>query len=331
MSALLGFYVVLLAAVVPTLSYVLLFYWADRYEREPGWLAAVAFLWGAIPAIIVSLIAELVLGYPFMDETPNIRTELVESALFAPIIEELAKGLALLLIFRWARHEFDGVLDGLVYGALIGFGFAMTENLFYFLGAFMEGGFADLTVLFLLRVVLFGLNHSFYTALTGIGFGFAREASGQGRWLWPLAGLFAAILAHALHNFGASVADINAAGFGISLLVAVGGLITLLLTVLLSWQRERGSLRTQLADEVGSLLTEEEFRTLTGRWRNPLRKRPADRARARRLQSLIELALRKDRLGRLGAEREPKLAAEIEALRSQLLQSSSADVDHAGV
>jgi protease PrsW len=321
MSIMLGLYVVFLAAVLPTIGYVLLFYWADRYEREPGWLAAVAFLWGAIPAIIASLIGELVLGYPFMDEMPNIRTELVESALFAPVVEEIAKGVALLLIFRWVRREFDGVLDGLIYGALIGFGFAMTENLFYFLGAFSEGGFGDLVVIFLLRVVLFGLNHSFYTALTGIGFGLARESTGRGRWLWPLAGLLAAILAHALHNFGASMADINAAGIGVSLLIAVGGLTTLLLTVLLSWQRERGSLRTQLGGEVGSLLTEEEFRALTGRWRNPLRKRAADRAHARRLHRLIELALRKDRLGRLGAEREPTLAAEIEELRSQLMQA----------
>lgn len=58
------------------------------------------------------------------------------------------------------RHEFDGVLDGLTYGAIIGFGFAMTENFLYFIGAFSEGGFVDLTVLIFLRAVIFGLNHT---------------------------------------------------------------------------------------------------------------------------------------------------------------------------
>ncbi len=69
------------------------------------------------------------------------------------------------------RHEFDGVLDGLIYGVLIGFGFAMTENFFYFIGAFDEGGFVNLTAVIILRSVVFGLNHAFYTSLTGIGFG----------------------------------------------------------------------------------------------------------------------------------------------------------------
>ncbi len=43
------------------------------------------------------------------------------------------KGLALVALFYLARQEFDGPLDGIVYGALIGFGFSMTENLLYFL------------------------------------------------------------------------------------------------------------------------------------------------------------------------------------------------------
>jgi protease PrsW len=320
MSILLGIYASLIAAVLPTICYVLLFYWADRYEREPGWLAAVAFLWGAIPAVIASLIGEFVLGVPLIDAEPSIRLELVESAIFAPVVEEIAKGLALLGIFLWLRHEFDGVLDGLLYGALIGFGFAMTENLLYFIGAFSEGGFGGLTLIFLLRVVLFGLNHSFYTALTGIGFGLTRESKSRWRWLWPVVGLSLAILTHALHNFGASMASVNTAAVAISLLVAVGGGVTLLLTLLLAWQQERGYLRATLAEEVGILLSPEEFRLLTGRWRNPLRKRPAERAQVRRLQQLVELALRKQRLVQLGSGREPTLAGEVEALRAQLAQ-----------
>ena len=50
----------------------------------------------------------------------------------APIVEEVAKGLGLLLIFVTARRAFDGPVDGVVYGALIGAGFAFTENIQYF-------------------------------------------------------------------------------------------------------------------------------------------------------------------------------------------------------
>lgn len=317
MNLLIGIYLCLVAAILPTIIYVWLFYWADRYEREPFWLVLVAFLWGAIPAVIASLIGEVALEVPLAQYEPSIGTELVSSALFAPVIEELTKGAALWGIYTWARHEFDGVLDGLLYGALIGFGFAMTENLFYFIGGFSEGGFGGLTTLFILRSVIFGLNHSFYTALTGIGFGLARNASGYQRSLWPVLGLIAAILAHAAHNFGASVASINSAGFGISLVVALGGLLTLTLTVLLSWQHERGYLRRELADEVGIALSEAEYRTLTGRWHTPLRKRKGDRAQADRMAHLIELAFLKNRQRR---GTEPTAEEALTQLRAQLQQ-----------
>lgn len=323
MSLLIGLYISLVAAVLPTLFYVLIFYWADRYEREPWWLVTVAFLWGAIPAVVVSVVTELLLGIPLASDAPSLGTEVVESALFAPVIEEVAKGAALLGIFVWFRREFDGVLDGLLYGALIGFGFAMTENLLYFIGAFSEGGLGGLTVVFFLRVVLFGLNHSFYTGLTGIGFGLARTARNRrGRWFWPLFGLALAILTHALHNFGASVASVNAAGLALSLLVAIGGFVVIVLTILLAWQQERSHIREHLAGEVGTLLSEEEYRTLLSRWRNPLRKRKSERGRANRMQQLVQLALRKQRLARIGPAAEPALAGEIDQLRSQLAQAA---------
>lgn len=319
MTILVALYICIVAAVIPTALYVLLFYWADRYEREPAWLAAVAFVWGAAPAVIASLIAELIFAIPVGDERTLLASEIISSALVAPIIEEIAKGLALLGIFLFVRREFDGVLDGLLYGALIGFGFAMTENFLYFIGAFAEGGFGSLTFVIFLRTIIFGLNHAVYTAFTGIGFGLARNAPSRfARLAWPLLGLLAAILAHALHNFGASLASVNLAGLGLSLLVALGGLCLTVLTLLLAWQSERAAIRTELADEVGAAITVEEYRRLTGRWRNPLRKGRLDPECTDCLRLGVELALRKQRLRRLGVEHEPKLLDEIAQLRDQL-------------
>ena len=42
--------VAVLGALIPTIIYVLFIWWLDRYEKEPLWLLALAFLWGAIPA-----------------------------------------------------------------------------------------------------------------------------------------------------------------------------------------------------------------------------------------------------------------------------------------
>ena len=52
--------------------------------------------------------------------------------MIAPLIEEPAKALCLLALYR--SREFDNATDGFVYGAAAGLGFGMTENFFYFGG-----------------------------------------------------------------------------------------------------------------------------------------------------------------------------------------------------
>ena len=312
---LLALFISLVAAVVPTSVYVGLFYWADRYEREPLWLAAVAFIWGAIPAIVVSLIAELAIGAPFVGNLGTLAEQIVSGAVVAPIIEEVAKGLALLAIFYWKRQEFDGVLDGIMYGALVGFGFAMTENFFYFVGAYAEGGFGALSVLIFLRAAVFGLNHAFYTGLMGVGLGLARNRRHQGPII--LLGLVAAIFTHALHNFGAGITAVNAAGFGLSLIVAAMGLALALIAVGLSWQYEQSVLRAELLPDVGRLLTQQELDELTGRWRSP-RRRTRSKGERHRRQLLVEYAFHKRRWARRGERGEPGLAHELGELAATL-------------
>lgn len=317
---LIAIFMILFATFVPTILYVMLFYWADRYEREPRWLVTVAFLWGAIPAIIISLIAELVLGVPLSSAADTLTGEVLSGSVIAPVVEELVKGAALLAIFWWKRQEFDGILDGIIYGALVGFGFAMTENLFYFIGSFDEGGIGMLTFIIFLRVILFGLNHAFYTSLTGIGLGIARyKRSFLARALWCIVGLSAAIFAHALHNLGASLADVNVASFGLSLIIAGAGLAITLLAIGLSWQQERNVISSELTPEVGRLLSPEEFGQLTEQWRQPERSKRVP-TKARR-QLLVEYANRRYRLRRQGLELEPELAKELDDLQAQLAAS----------
>lgn len=308
------------AAVLPTIIYVLLFYWADRYEREPIWLVTVAFVWGAIPAVLVSLFGEVVLGWPWIDAPDSITGAIIEGAVIAPVIEELAKGVALLLIFLFMYREFDGVLDGIVYGALIGFGFAMTENFFYFIGAYDEGGFRQLSVVIFLRAVLFGLNHAFYTGLIGIGFGFARLFRSRGAKIgWILFGLFAGMATHSLHNLGASLATVDVSGLGLSMAVAMAGVGLVVVAVILSWRHERNCIRSELAEEVGTLLSAEEYTQLTERWYNPLRKRgQAARNQAHRMHLYVELALRKGRLRQADPGEALNILREVAQIRTQL-------------
>ena len=55
---------IIILAVVPMVLYALFLWWMDRYEKEPLGLILAAFLWGAIPAVILSLIAQIALDIP---------------------------------------------------------------------------------------------------------------------------------------------------------------------------------------------------------------------------------------------------------------------------
>jgi hypothetical protein len=99
----------------------------------------------------------------------------------------------------------------MVYGVLVGLGFAMTENALYYVDAFAEGGAANATGLFVMRGVFTGFSHPLYTSLTGIGIGIAlSRRPGPGRLLYPSAGLAAAICLHHLWNYAAMASQSDA-------------------------------------------------------------------------------------------------------------------------
>jgi RsiW-degrading membrane proteinase PrsW (M82 family) len=320
-----GVMISLFAAVVPTILYTLAFYWADRYEREPIRLVGVAFLWGALPAIVVSFVGEVIINARFIGEPGSVAERAMSTAVVAPVVEEMAKGMALLALYHWMHREFDGVLDGLIYGALIGFGFAMTENFLYFIGAFNEGGLATLTQVIVLRAIVFGLNHAVYTGFTGIGFGWARHAkTALGRWSWPAAALVVAMLAHSLHNLGAVLAEVAPISLLLNGVVASLGIGLVGLALKLAWREERKWIEQELAEEVGHVLSAQEYAMLTSESRQSfLPSRSPMWRLSERLRLCVELAFHKHRLRRLGVDREPALPDEIERLREELSRAQS--------
>ncbi|MBI3286660.1 MAG: PrsW family intramembrane metalloprotease [Chloroflexi bacterium] len=315
-----------LAAALPALLYSLAIWLLDKYEREPWGLILITFVWGAVPAVVVSLILEITFELPLALLVNEQTSAAITAVLGAPIIEELAKGFALLLVFLVYRKQFDGILDGIVYASLIGFGFAMSEDFLYFLSAYLQEGIQLLQFTFFLRTILFGLNHAFYTSFTGLGFGYASLASNRRGllvWLAPPLGLAGAVMAHMFHNFALVVFDWP--GLWMSLVVSWGGVLVFLSIVLLTWQREGVWLRTQLLEEIQSgLLSSDEFKVLPS-WRRriavqlrELSQRGVARAlRVRRRQELLtRLAFLKNRRAATGLDTR----VEAESLRAQIRQ-----------
>ncbi len=236
-------------AAVPTALYGLLLWWLDRYEKEPWSLLLIAFCWGAIPAIALAVVLEVVVAIPISASPLGP----YRAWGIAPFVEEPLKAAALLGLFLWARNEFDGTLDGIVYGALIGFGFSMTENALYFIQT------QELSGSFLVRGILFGTNHAFFTSLAGVSLGAIRYRSDRRLKLAAFAGgLSLAIFFHALHNFFATTSALL--GLVISWLVQSSGVLVLLLVAVLAWRLEVRWMQEELGDEIrAGVLSADEY------------------------------------------------------------------------
>ncbi|HEX8220985.1 MAG TPA: PrsW family intramembrane metalloprotease [Chloroflexia bacterium] len=345
--------VIVIAAVlafVPTLVYALLVWWLDRYEKEPIPLLIVAFLWGAVPAVILAILLEIGAGIPLqtliLAEAPR---EFAEVSLVGPAVEEAVKAIILVVLFVAYRREFDNVLDGIVYGAMVGLGFAMVENVLYLQSfAYGEGGgpnIGSMIALWLLRAGLFGLNHSMFTAFTGAALGLARSLkSSWQKGFVPVLGLLAAILFHAAHNGLTSVVGIAGEGeqgdlvLGACLAVLAsdfGGILLVLVLAIISSVREGRVIRDTLREEVAlGRLTPDEYDTLmSGRKRWSARWTVLFSLGFRRWRQIgkffdlaTELAFRKHRMAdgdpihqNMSARDIARLRQDIDALKMQII------------
>lgn len=188
-------------AALPVGPLVGCFLWLDRYEPEPRGLLAAGLVWGAFVATAAALVLQGVGGLlGGFDDMQML-------AVVAPVTEEATKGLFLILLLWWRRDELDGVLDGIVYAGMVGVGFAFTENILYLAAAYNgtdgigPGGTDALTGTFVVRCLVSPFAHPLFTAFIGIGVGLAvASRTGLGRWLLPLLGYAAAVLAHGTWN-----------------------------------------------------------------------------------------------------------------------------------
>ena len=194
-------FMLILLALLPVIAIGMLIRWIDQWEPEPLGLYAVAFGWGAGVSALISIVGNGVFqnAIDAMHNLDVYQQAALPVVVGAPLIEESAKGLGILLIFYVFSRYFNGPVDGLVYGMLIGLGFAFTENIFYF-GQFYD----ELGAVFQARAIESPFIHPLSTAMTGVFVGFATNRR-SGMAIIPLAvmGYGMAVLLHGLHNYSA--------------------------------------------------------------------------------------------------------------------------------
>jgi RsiW-degrading membrane proteinase PrsW (M82 family) len=183
-----GFLLATIAMAVVLLAYL----WLDRWEPEPSRLLVFAFLWGASVAVVLSLVLELVLD-AFINRG-GVHHNPASMAIGAPIIEEAAKGLFLLLMLTGRRRsEMNSLTDCLVYAGVTAAGFAWLEDVVY-IG---EGGLVTAA----LRLIMGPFAHPLFTSMTAIGVYFAmQQRTPAAKAGCILLGYIGAVIMHGLWN-----------------------------------------------------------------------------------------------------------------------------------
>lgn len=220
LSVVVGLLVILLTAVNPVgtaigfvLSsvaigvVVLCYLWLDRWEPEPPRLLVLAFLWGASVAVVLSLALELWADAVFLP-TPGLPMGFESTALRAPLIEEAAKGLFLLIMMTGRRrHELNSLTDCLVYAGLVAAGFAWFEDILYIAnGETLSGSLVTAGM----RLIMAPFAHPLFTSLIAVGVYFAlKQHRLIGKVCCLAAGYIGAVIMHALWN-GSSLLGIEA-------------------------------------------------------------------------------------------------------------------------
>ena len=313
------------AGIAQTVIYLLFIRVIDLYEREPLRYVVPVFLWGFAVATTVSGVFNTLFKVTLSSVTSVRVADFFTAVVAAPVVEECSKGLALLLIFfvaylarrRSGVVEFAGVMDGIVYGSAVGFGFALAEDILY--------GMQFGAETFVVRRVFGGFAHAAFTSLTGIGIGLIPFVHHKIFKPIPLLlGLLGAILLHATFNFTATL-------FGPLAYAVMFFVVLVYLLIIVVWLTfERSTIRGELREEVGRTITPEEYTILPTFFRRSgyylklvFSGNPLTWTQARKLHSAaVDLALAK----RLARRSTPAREERVRALRHKIsnLRASAA-------
>ncbi|PRY69678.1 RsiW-degrading membrane proteinase PrsW (M82 family) [Glaciihabitans tibetensis] len=284
-------------AIVPLAIVLLGIRWIDRWDPEPRGALAFCFLWGAGVAVLIALLVGAQVDNVVNSlGGPGPGYEFFGAVIQAPIVEEVGKGLGVLMLFLFARKHFDGPVDGLVYAATVAAGFAFSENILYFGQAIIESGgsVAGVFQIFLIRGLMSPFAHVMFTACIGIFLGLAASRTGGGGGAgFFLIGLIPAVALHALWN-GSLFIVRDFYGYYLVIQLPLF-LLAIAIVIYLRRQESRVTQRHLTAyalagwfnpDEVGALATGQGRRTAM-RW---ARQHGVDRAMKRYIRAATRLA-----------------------------------------
>ena len=187
--------------IVPLAIVVSVLLFIDRFEPEPLGMKLAALAWGGGVSIFFGIMGNEYVQYSVTEQTGDEVQGMIFSVVVgAPVVEELLKGLGVLVIVWARRTHISSAIDGLVYAGFAACGFLVVEDFTYFVRAVLTDG--DLGQMFFQRVVMGVFGHVMYTSCMGWATGWAvtrarSAAAGCGA---VALGWFTGMLLHATWN-----------------------------------------------------------------------------------------------------------------------------------
>lgn len=282
---------------------VLAYVWLDRWEPEPPRLLVLAFLWGASVAVVIASIlqiyAESVINPGEMEEVSSFSV-----VLGAPLTEETAKGLFLLLMMTGRRrNELNSLTDCLVYGGLVGAGFAWLEDILYIANG---ESLSESLLTAALRLIMGPFAHSLFTTFFGIGVYFAmQQRNAAAKVGYILLGYLGAVFMHGLWN-GSSLV-----GFEAYLLIYALWMVPVFVLVIVLGVQSRRREQRVAAEKLPGMIAAGLVTPNEATWLGSLRSRklaineatrsggrPAGKTVKKFAAQVVELAFVRDRIDR---------------------------------
>ena len=200
-------------SISPGIFIMVTIYNLDEYDKEPLWLLALAFIFGAINLHLDIDILDFLFS---LITAENDFIRIGEEALSVGFTEELLKFIVVMLII-YPNKNFDEPFDGIVYSVFVGMGFATAENMTFVL----QGG-AGLAVMRMLSAIP---AHFVFAVIMGYYLGKAKSSKNS-QFLFIGLSLLIPVLIHSLYDYFLFLDFVPG--------LWIGGIVTLILSFLIA-------------------------------------------------------------------------------------------------
>ena len=191
--------------LIPLVYFLLVWIYNNLVEKMPLRFLAGAFFWGNTAAMISLILNSAQARFLWqnfgLDQTMVV---LITTAIVAPVIEEVAKGFGLLVM--WGHHEFSDTLHGLHLGLAVGLGFSFVENWLYFSTKTqpLEMGLYAWLSIVIYRSFFNSIAHACFSGALGASLGWAKDHKWGGLEIVSfIPGLMTAVVLHSIFNITA--------------------------------------------------------------------------------------------------------------------------------